>query len=109
MAYDENLAGRIRAVLAGWEGVSSRKMFGGVCFLLRGNMVAGVWKGFLILRLGGDTANFARELPHVRAFDITGRPMNGWAMVEPAGCRTAAQLKKWLGQARTFAETLPPK
>ena len=109
MPYDEKLDARIRAITDYWEGVSSRKMFGGVCHLLHGNMVAGVWKEFLILRLGGDAANFARELPHVRAFDITGRPMKGWAMVEPAGCRTAAQLKKWLGQARAFAETLPPK
>ena len=109
MAYDEKLDARIGKVVSGWEGVSSRKMFGGVCHLLHGNMVAGVWKEFLILRLGEDAANFARELPHVRPFDITGRPMTGWVMIEPAGCRTAAQLKKWLGQARTFAEALPPK
>jgi TfoX/Sxy family transcriptional regulator of competence genes len=109
MAYDDKLDARIRQVVSTWEGVSARKMFGGVCHLLRGNMVAGVWKEFLILRLGADAAAFARELPHVRPFDITGRPMKGWVMVEPAGTRTAAQLNKWLEQARTFAETLPPK
>lgn len=109
MPYDERLDARIRMVLAGWAGVSSRKMFGGVCHLLRGNMVAGVWKQFLILRLGEKAADFARELPHVRPFDITGRPMKGWVMIEPAGCRTSAQLQKWLDQARAFAETLPPK
>jgi TfoX/Sxy family transcriptional regulator of competence genes len=109
MAYDATLDARIRAVVSTWDGVSARKMFGGVCHLLHGNMVAGVWKEFLILRLGPDRADFARELPHVRPFDITGHPMKGWVMVEPAGTRTAAQLNKWLEQARSFAETLPPK
>ena len=109
MPYDEKLDARVRAILDGREGISSRKMFGGVCHLLHGNMVAGVWKEFLILRLGEDAADFARELPHVRPFDITGRPMKGWVMIEPAGCRTAAQLKRWLDQARAFAETLPTK
>jgi TfoX/Sxy family transcriptional regulator of competence genes len=109
MAYDAKLDARIREIVSTWEDVSARKMFGGVCHLLHGNMVAGVWKDFLILRLGADAADFARELPHVRPFDITGRPMKGWVMIEPAGVRTAAQLKKWLEQARAFAGTLPPK
>ncbi len=109
MAYDEKLAARVGEVISGWAGVSSKKMFGGVCHLLHGNMVAGVWKEFLILRLGKDAADFARELPHVRPFDITGRPMKGWVMIEPAGMRTTPQLKRWLAQARAFAETLPPK
>ena len=109
MPYDKKLDARIRSTTDWWKGVASRKMFGGVCFLLHGNMVAGVWKEFLILRLGEDAAGFARELPHVRPFDITGRPMKGWVMIEPAGMRTAAQLKKWLDQARDFVETLPPK
>lgn len=109
MAYDEKLDARVRAIAAGWAGHSSRKMFGGVCHLLNGNMAAGVWKEFLILRLGANAADFARELPHVRPFDITGRPMRGWVMVEPAGVRTAAQLGKWLEQARAFADGLPAK
>jgi TfoX/Sxy family transcriptional regulator of competence genes len=109
MAYDEHLNARIGEVVSGWAGVFSKKMFGGVCHLLHGNMVAGVWKEFLILRLGEDAADFARELPHVRPFDITGRPMNGWVMIEPAGCRTRTQLQRWLDQARSFVETLPPK
>lgn len=109
MPYDRKLDARTRAVVSTWEDVSTRKMFGGVCHLLHGNMVAGVWKGFLILRLGEDAADFARELPHVRPFDITGRPMKGWVMVEPAGVRTTAQLSNWLDQARQFAVTLPPK
>jgi len=109
VAYDEKLDARVSAVLADGDRVSFRKMFGGVCYLLDGNMVAGVWKEFLILRLGAEGAAFARELPHVRPFDITGPPMKGWVMVEPAGVRTASQLKRWLGEARAFAATLPPK
>ena len=109
MPYDEKLDARIREVVSAWAGVSSKNMFGGVCHLLKGNMVAGVWKEFLILRLGEDAADFARELLHVRPFDITGRPMKGWVMVEPAGVRTTAHLRKWLDQARAFVETLPPK
>ncbi len=109
MAYDEKLDARIREIIAGWAGVSSKKMFGGVCHLLHGNMVAGVWKEFLILRLGEDAGDFARELPHVRPFDITGRPMKDWVMIEPAGCRTSAQLRKWLELAHAFVERLAPK
>ena len=109
MPHDEKLEARIRTVAASWPGLTSRRMFGGICFLLRGNMVAGIWKEFLILRLGVEAASFARELPHVRPFDITGRPMKGWVMVEPAGLRSVAQLKAWLERARTFALTLPPK
>lgn len=109
MPYDKKLAARISAAVAAWEGISSRTMFGGVCHLLRGNMIAGVWKEFLIVRLGEDAADFARELPHVRPFDITGRPMKGWVMVAPPGVRTAAQLRRWLEQARSFTGNLPPK
>ena len=109
MAYDTALNARIGEIIHAWAGVSSKKMFGGVCHLLHGNMVAGVWKEFLILRLGEDAADFARELPHVRPFDITGRPMKGWVMIEPDGVRSSVQLRKWLEQARAFAETLPPK
>ena len=109
MPYDKKLDARIRSTTDWWKGVASRKMFGGVCHLIHGNMVAGVWKEFLILRLGEDAADFARELPRVRAFDITGRPMKGWVMIEPAGVRSSARLQKWLEQARSFVETLPPK
>jgi TfoX/Sxy family transcriptional regulator of competence genes len=109
MPYDTKLETRIRSALSDAPGFSARRMFGGVCFLLHGNMVAGVWKEFLILRLGEDAAAFALELPHVRPFDITGRAMKGWVMIEPAGCRSAARLAKWLGQARSFVDRLPPK
>jgi len=109
MAYDAKLDARVRAIAAPWEGHGFRPMFGGVCHLLGGQMFAGVWKEFLILRLGPDGAAFARELPHVRPFDITGRPMKGWVMVEPGALRTAAQLRRWLEQARDFARSLPPR
>ena len=109
MAYDRELNARIGRIVRRWAGVESRPMFGGVCHLLRGSMFAGIWKDFLVLRLGEKGAAFARELPHVRAFDITGPPMKGWVMVAPAGCRTEDALRKWLGQARDFARTLPAR
>lgn len=109
MAFDESLDARVRAATKGWAGIGSRPMFGGVCYLLDGNMVAGVWKEYLILRLGPEEAAFALELPHVRPFDITGRPMKGWVMVEPEGVAGAARLRRWLDKARAFAGSLPPK
>ena len=109
MAYDEKLDARIGEVISGWAGASSKKMFGGVCHLLRGNMVVGVWKEFLILRLGEDAADFARELPNVRPFDITGRPMKGWVMVEPDGIDRDSQLRDWIERATSFVRTLPAK
>jgi len=109
VAYDRRLEARIRAVADRWQGTESRPMFGGVGHLLDGQMFAGVWKDHLILRLGPEGAAFARELPHVRPFDITGRPMKGWVMVAPEGVAAAADLRRWLGQARDFARTLPPK
>lgn len=109
MAYDEVLENRIQSSIDGWQGVSAKKMFGGVCHLINGNMFGGVHKEFLILRLG--TANAAKALSkaHARPFDITGRPMKGWVMVEPKGVETAEALSAWLKKAREFAQALPPK
>ena len=109
MAYDEQLAGRIASAAADWPDVASKKMFGGVCYLIRGNMFCGVYKTFLILRLGEPAATEALLQPHTRPFDITGRPMKGWIMVAPPGCSSDAALSSWLAAARQFALTLPPK
>ena len=84
-------------------------MFGGVCHLLNGNMFCGVNKDFLILRLGEENGNKALALPHVRPFDITGKPMKGWVMVEQDGFKTDRELANWLNQAREFVSSLPPK
>jgi hypothetical protein len=83
-------------------------MFGGTCHILRGNMMAGVYKDYLILRLGEQAAEDALGKPFARPFDITGRPLRGWVMVEAAGVEGDA-LECWLALAREYAESLPPK
>src|SRR2546426_6404780 len=85
MAFREELAERIRQGLARRKGVEEKKMFGGVGFLLHGNMLVGVWKDSLIVRLGPEESEGALREPHVKEFDITGRPMKGWVLVAPEG------------------------
>ena len=109
MAYDETLDARILSATDGWRYVSTKKMFGGVCHLIHGNMFGGVYKDFLILRLGEAAAAEALSKAHTRPFDITGRPMKGWVMIEPKGIETDEALTVWLKKARDFAQTLPPK
>src|SRR4029079_8063500 len=109
MAYSESLALRIRHVLTGRRGVVEKKMFGRAGFLLNGNMCVGIWKQSLIVRLSAEAGEAALQEPNVVAFDITGRPMKGWIMVEPDGMETEEQLHKWVGRAVEFVETLPRK
>jgi hypothetical protein len=109
MAFDEPLAARIRDTLAEKKGVEEKKMFGCVCFQLDGNALAGVWKDRLIARLGPDEGEVALREPHVRAFDITGRPMKNWVAVEPEGVEDDDQLKAWIERATKFVRTLPKK
>ena len=109
MPYDEGLEDRIKKVVSKWDQTEAKKMFGGICHLLHGNMFCGVYKDYLILRLGEEKAAMALESPFVKPFDITGRAMKGWVMVEDKGFTTDDQLKAWLNQAREFVETLPAK
>ena len=109
MAFDENLAARIRDALARKKGVVEKKMFGGVCFLLNGKMLVGVWREYLIARLGPDQGDEALLEPHVRKMDITGKPMKGWIKVEPEGVENDDQLKSWIQQAVKFVGKLPAK
>jgi TfoX/Sxy family transcriptional regulator of competence genes len=109
MAYDEKIDERVREVVSRWDNSGSRKMFGGVCHMLNGNMICGVLDDFLILRLGEKRANEALRYPHVRPFDVTGRPMKGWVMVEKAGFTSDEELKSWLMKAKEFVKNLPPK
>jgi hypothetical protein len=109
MAFDETLAERIRESLARRKNVEERKMFGCVCFLVNGNALAGVWKDRLIARLGPDEGEAALREPHVRAFDITGRPMRNWVAVEPEGIEGDEQLNDWVQRALKFVTTLPAK
>jgi TfoX/Sxy family transcriptional regulator of competence genes len=92
----------------GPEWLDYKNMFGGVCHFLNGNMFGGVHKDFLILRLGKENGNKALSLPHVRPFDITGKPMKGWGMVEQDEFQADPDLAIWLNQAREFASSLPP-
>ena len=109
MAFDESLARRIRAVLASKKNIEEKKLFGGVGFLLNGNMLVGVWKNSLIVRVGPDGYEDALLEPHVKEFDITGRPMKGWIMVEPEGVEDDNQLKDWIERAMKFVKLLPSK
>ncbi len=107
MAYDEDLDRRITEAVEDWPAVR-KKMFGGTCHLLNGNMVCGVLEDRLILRLGERAAGEALAQDSVQPFDITGRPMKGWVMVEKIETE-GAELHQWLKRARAFVETLPPK
>lgn len=109
MAFDESLAARIRDALTRKRGVEEKTMFGCVCFMLDGNALAGVWKDRLIARLGLDEGEAAMLEPHVRAFDITGKPMRDWAAVEPEGVEDDDQLRAWIERAAKFVRTLPKK
>ena len=109
MPYDEEIETRVNKAISRWKNTQAKKMFGGICHLLDGNMFCGVYKNFLILRLGEEEFKEALKLPSVRPFDITGKPMKGWVMVEKAGFKTDDALKDWLGKAKEFATTLPTK
>jgi TfoX/Sxy family transcriptional regulator of competence genes len=109
MAFDEALAGRIRRRLARRKNVEEKKMFGGIGFLLNGNLLVGAWKNALCVRLGPDQAEEALLEAHVEPFDITGRPMKGWVLVEPEGVEDDDQLAGWIQRAVKFVGALPAK
>lgn len=109
MAYSRLLAERIRRHLGGHSGIEEKKMFGGVGFLLDGNMCVGVWHDSLIARLGPDQAAAALNEPHVGELDITGRPMKGWVLIAPEGIDEDHELNRWIERAVTFVGTLPAK
>jgi TfoX/Sxy family transcriptional regulator of competence genes len=109
MAFNEALAERIRHRLGQRKGIEEKKMFGGVGFLLNGNMLVGVWKDSLVARLGPEEGDAALRKPHVRVFDITGRAMKGWVLVEPAGLADDGKLTAWIERALKFVRTLPAK
>ena len=88
MPYNEEIETRIQKIVSNWKNTEAKKMFGGICHLLNGNMFGGVHKDFLILRLGEENADKALKLSFVRPFDITGKPMKGWVMVQQEGFTT---------------------
>jgi TfoX/Sxy family transcriptional regulator of competence genes len=109
MAYDEGLAVRIEETLGDRIDLIAKKMFGGVGFLIQGNMACGVNKEDLIVRVGPARYQEALAQPHTREFDMTGRPMKGWVVVEPEGCESDEDLAAWVQQGVEFALSLPPK
>ncbi|MHB0956887.1 MAG: TfoX/Sxy family protein [Pirellulaceae bacterium] len=109
MAYSESLARRIRKAFAGNRAITEKKMFGGIGFMLYGNMCVGVWHTSLIARLGPEQAVAALKEPNVVEFDVTGRPTRGWVMVKAEGTETDEQLSGWIERAIEFVETLPRK
>jgi TfoX/Sxy family transcriptional regulator of competence genes len=109
MAFDEALADRLRVLLKRKKGIEEKKMFGGIGFLLNGNMIVGVWKQSLIARIDPESTEDALLEPHVRPMDITGKPMKGWLMIEPAGIETDDAVKDWVQRAQKFVGKLPKK
>ena len=109
MAFDESLAARIRDALARKKGVEEKKMFGGIGFLLNGNMLVGVWKDSLIVRLGPEEGDEALKEAHVSVFNITGRAMKGWVLVASAGVEADDKLSGWVQRALNFVGKLPGK
>ena len=109
MAYDEALATRVSAVLGSIPNLVEKKMFGGVGYLVNGNMACGVHKQYLIVRVGPDRYQEALAQEHTKVFDITGKPMTGWVMVAPEGCLTEKNLENWVKQGIEFISTLPVK
>jgi hypothetical protein len=110
MAYDEELAHRVRELLADEDGLSEMRMFGGLAFLLDGNMSVGIsGQGGLMVRVDPGATEDLLSRPHTRTFEMRGRPMAGWMRVDPEGLATKRQLGAWVRRGVTFARTLPPK
>ena len=108
MAVDEVLAARVREAIRGEPGVSEKRMFGGLCFLVHGNLSCGV-DADLFVRTGPEVGEKLIARKHARAFAPSGRPMKGWVQVDPAGVSGKRALESWLRPALAFARSLPKK
>jgi TfoX/Sxy family transcriptional regulator of competence genes len=110
MAYDEDFAQRIREVLSGEEGIREKAMFGGLAFLLHGNMAVGVSSGGeLMVRIAPEDTDDVLAKPHTRLFEMRGRSMSGWILVAREGVKTKSQLAPWVRRGLDYAATLPSK
>ncbi|HEY0636129.1 MAG TPA: TfoX/Sxy family protein [Pseudonocardiaceae bacterium] len=109
MAYDEGLAERLREVLAGEPGVDERHMFGGLAMMVDGHLAVGVHRDALMVRVGADAHDRLLAEPDTRVFDLTGRVMRAWVLVDPPGCATDEDLRRWVGHGLAHARSLPPK
>jgi TfoX/Sxy family transcriptional regulator of competence genes len=109
MAYDEDLAMRVREQLADQDAITEKEMFGGLAFLLAGNMSVGIRGSELMVRVGPEGAEEALGQAHARPFDMTGRPMKGWILVAEEGIASERGLAAWVARGVGFARSLPPK
>ena len=109
MSYDEGIAARVRAALAGRDDVIEKKMFGGLAFLVRGNMCCGVLGTDLVVRVGAANYSAALEEPHAREMDFTGRALKGLVYVDPCGIDADERLRRWLDLGLEFAASLPTR
>ena len=109
MAYDEGLAHRVREIFEGRDEVAETKMFGGLAFLLHGNMCCGIVGDELMVRLGPDAYADALSLPHAREMDFTGKPLRGMVYVATDGFDADEDLRAWIGRGVDFAGSLPVK
>lgn len=107
--YNEQLADKIRTALKKKRNMTEKKMFGGICFLNNGNMVCGVEKEFLMLRVGPDNYEKVLTMKHTAKMDFTGRPLTGFVYVKPEGLKRSDSIKKWVDISLKFAKTLPQK
>ena len=109
MAYDEGLAERVRKAIGGKGEISEKKMFGGLCFLLRGKMCCGILKSKLVARVDPKESAGLLKRAHVRPMDFTGRPMKGFLYVGQDALKSSSELNQWLKRCLAFASSLPAK
>jgi TfoX/Sxy family transcriptional regulator of competence genes len=110
VAYDEDLGNRIRQLMAAQDGVVEKRMFGGLAFLIDGNMsVSASGQGGLLLRVDPAETESLLGKPHAQPFQMRGRVMDGWLRVEPEGLKSQRQLERWVTRGVAYARTLPAK
>lgn len=110
MAYDQDIQKQIEPICGREKELKSKNMFGGVCYLFKGNMAFGIYKDNLIIRLGSEEdARKAIDAGKAAPFDITGRAMKGWVMIPKAKLKSGEQYKRWIERGLAFAKSLPPK
>ena len=109
MAYDEGMEARIDEIMEEWEHYEKKRMFGGICYLKRGNMAFGIWKDHLIVRCGSKAGEACLSEENTKPFDVTGRAMSGWVMVAPLGIEEDPDLEKWMRIGDEFSSSLLPK
>jgi len=109
MAFSDELASRVRDTLAGTVGLSERKMFGGLAFMINGHMCCGIVGDELMVRVGPTAYATSLAQPHGREMDFTGKPLKGMVYVEVEGIQNDDQLRRWIERGTDFAGSLPPK